>query len=76
MFCPKISCRVVAGVVELVTGFPAGTDLVLDLHYFPEQSQFLELNFTFGETSATICTKKPLDANTLQNVRFLTSTYV
>lgn len=60
----------------MVTGFPAGTDLVLDLHYFPEQSQFLELNFTFGETSATICTKKPLDANTLQNVRFLTSTYV
>lgn len=76
MFCPKISCRVVAGVVELVTGFPAGTNLVLDFHYFLEQSQFLELNFTIGETSATICTKKPLDANALKNVSYLTSTYV
>ncbi|XP_014894865.1 protocadherin-like wing polarity protein stan [Poecilia latipinna] len=50
------------GDVELVSGIPAGTSVRLELDIYPEHLQFLELNFTSGETTVTVRTKKPLDA--------------
>lgn len=52
-------------MVELVTGFPAGTTLEL-VTLFDEHKKFLELDFTPGETSAKIQTKTLLDADALQ----------
>ncbi|KAM3624462.1 uncharacterized protein V6R79_023812 [Siganus canaliculatus] len=54
-----------AGVVEVVTGIPAGTPVSLVEYRFPEHFEFLELNFTLGDTTATVHTKKPLDADVL-----------
>ncbi|XP_027874626.1 protocadherin Fat 2-like [Xiphophorus couchianus] len=50
------------GDVELVSGIPANTSVRLELDIYPEHLQFLELNFTPGETTATVRTTKPLDA--------------
>ncbi|XP_067441680.1 protocadherin Fat 4 [Thunnus thynnus] len=50
-----------SGDVELVNGTTEGVKLVP--YFFPEHLQFLELSFTLGETSATVRTKKPLDAD-------------
>lgn len=50
------------GVLEEVTGISAETTLVLNSPMFPEHLDYVELSYTPGETSATIRTKKPLDA--------------
>ncbi|XP_044201151.1 protocadherin Fat 4-like [Thunnus albacares] len=50
-----------SGDVELVNDITEGAKLVP--YSFPEHLQFLELSFTPGETSATVRTKKPLDAD-------------
>lgn len=70
--CPEISCCVVAGVLEVVTGIPVGTTLVLDSPMFPEHLDYVELIHTPGETSATIRTKKPLDVKIFHEVNELT----
>ncbi|XP_034400280.1 protocadherin Fat 4 [Cyclopterus lumpus] len=51
------------GDVELVGGITSGVKLVSFI--FPEHLQYLELSFTPGEASATVRTKKPLDADSL-----------
>ncbi|XP_032418046.1 protocadherin Fat 4-like [Xiphophorus hellerii] len=53
------------GDVELVSGIPAGTSVTLEPDLFPEHLQFVELSFTPGETTATVRTQKPLDADIL-----------
>ncbi|XP_043970025.1 protocadherin Fat 4 isoform X2 [Gambusia affinis] len=53
------------GDVELVSGIPAGTSVMLESESFPDHLQFVELSFTTGETTATVRTKKPLDADVL-----------
>lgn len=63
-----LSCCVAAGVLEEVTGITEETALVLDSPMFPEHLDYVELNYTPGETIATIRTKKPLDANTFHEV--------
>eukprot|EP00064_Thunnus_orientalis_P019293 superscaffoldBa00004762_g19409 len=50
-----------SGDVELVNGITEGVKLVP--HIKPAHLEFLELSFTPGETSATVRTKKPLDAD-------------
>ncbi|XP_014832946.1 PREDICTED: cadherin-23-like [Poecilia mexicana] len=52
-----------SGDVELVSNIPAGTTVKLKGDPFESHLQFLELNFTVGETTATVRTKKPLDAD-------------
>ncbi|CAK6982523.1 cadherin EGF LAG seven-pass G-type receptor 2-like, partial [Scomber scombrus] len=54
-----------SGDVELVTGITAGSGVMLVPYIFPDHLEFLELIFTAGETSATVRTKKPLDADML-----------
>ncbi|XP_054866126.1 cadherin-23 [Amphiprion ocellaris] len=54
-----------SGEVELLTGIVAGTKVKLVDSYFANHTQYLELIFTPGDTSATVRTKKPLDADTL-----------
>lgn len=54
-----------SGDVELVTGIEAGTRVKLVDGIFPNHTDYLELSFTVGETSAMVRTKKPLDADTL-----------
>lgn len=76
MFCPKISFCVVAGVLEVVKGIPAGTHLVLNSPMFPNHLDYVELIYTPGEASATIRTKKPLDAKAFHEVSCLTNTHV
>ncbi|XP_043970027.1 protocadherin-11 Y-linked-like isoform X2 [Gambusia affinis] len=51
-----------SGDVELVSDIPAGTIVTLEQNTYPEHLQFLELNFEPGDTTATVRTKKPLDA--------------
>ncbi|KAM7419871.1 hypothetical protein PAMA_016804 [Pampus argenteus] len=53
------------GDVEVVNGIAAGSRVKLVPHIFPNHLQFLELSFTVGDTSATVRTKKPLDADVL-----------
>nr|XP_033478927.1 protocadherin Fat 4 [Epinephelus lanceolatus] len=53
------------GNVEVVSGITAGSNVKLVSYIFPEHLQYLELSFTIGDTSATVRTKKPLDADTL-----------
>ncbi|XP_038133976.1 protein dachsous [Cyprinodon tularosa] len=53
-----------SGDVELVTGIPPGTSLTLEVDIF-DHLQFLELIYTPGESTATVRTKKPLDADKL-----------
>ncbi|XP_034543326.1 cadherin-23-like [Notolabrus celidotus] len=53
------------GDVELFTGITAGSGVQLVPHIFDEHLEYLELSFTLGDTSATVRTKKPLDADTL-----------
>ncbi|XP_071359727.1 protocadherin Fat 4 isoform X2 [Trachinotus anak] len=53
-----------AGDIEVVNGITAGDNVKLVPHLFPDHLEFLELSFTLGETSATVRTKKPLDADT------------
>ncbi|KAM6941222.1 protocadherin Fat 4 [Lycodopsis pacificus] len=52
-----------SGDVEVVSGITEGVKLVP--HLFPAHLEFLELSFTPGDTSATVRTKKPLDADVL-----------
>ncbi|XP_008416259.1 protein dachsous [Poecilia reticulata] len=54
-----------SGDVELVSGIPPGTIVKLKEDPFETHLQFLDLNFTAGETTATVFTKKPLDADTI-----------
>ncbi|CAK6976329.1 protocadherin Fat 4-like [Scomber scombrus] len=54
-----------SGDVELVTGITAGSNVKLVPYVFPTHLEFLELIFTAGETTATVRTKKPLDADVL-----------
>ncbi|KAM4594440.1 protocadherin Fat 4 [Fundulus diaphanus] len=54
-----------SGDVEQVTGIEPGTIVTLEYDLFPDHLQFLELSFTPGETTATIRTKTPLDADFL-----------
>ncbi|XP_028265862.1 protocadherin Fat 4-like [Parambassis ranga] len=53
------------GDVELVSGIEAGSIVKLVPYLFPVHLEYLELSFTPGDTSATVHTKKPLDADTL-----------
>ncbi|XP_068583517.1 protocadherin Fat 4 [Cebidichthys violaceus] len=52
-----------SGDVELVSGITEGVKLVP--YIFPTHLEFLELSFTLGDSSATVRTKKPLDADAL-----------
>ncbi|XP_032372416.1 protocadherin-16 [Etheostoma spectabile] len=54
-----------AGEVEVVSGITAGSGVKLVSHIFPAHLEYLELSFTPGDTSATVRTKKTLDADTL-----------
>ncbi|KAM8771994.1 cadherin-23-like isoform 2-T2 [Acanthopagrus schlegelii] len=54
-----------AGEVEVVTGIAAGSGVKLVPYIFDKHLEYLELSFTLGDTSATVRTKKPLDADTL-----------
>ncbi|RVE76560.1 hypothetical protein OJAV_G00009860 [Oryzias javanicus] len=54
------------GDVELITGIPEGTNVLLVPYAFPEHLEYLELSFTLGETTAMIRTKKTLDADVLK----------
>ncbi|XP_041840144.1 protocadherin Fat 4 [Melanotaenia boesemani] len=54
-----------AGDVEVINGIAAGTNVKLVSHIFPVHLEFLELSFALGDTSATVRTKKPLDADAL-----------
>lgn len=56
------------GEVELLTGIPAGFGVKLVSFVFPEHLQFLELVFTAGDSSATVRTRKALDADVLPSV--------
>ncbi|XP_051241011.1 protein dachsous isoform X1 [Dicentrarchus labrax] len=53
------------GDVELVNGITSGSNVKLVPYIFATHLEFLELSFTLGETSATVRTKKPLDADAL-----------
>ncbi|XP_030290590.1 cadherin EGF LAG seven-pass G-type receptor 2-like [Sparus aurata] len=53
------------GDVELVTGIAAGRGVKLVPYMFDKHLEYLELSFMTGDTSVTIRTKKPLDADTL-----------
>ncbi|XP_044045435.1 protocadherin Fat 4 [Siniperca chuatsi] len=53
------------GDVEVVNGIIAGSSVMLVPHIFPEHLEFLQLSFTLGDTSATVRTKQPLDADML-----------
>ncbi|XP_036950739.1 cadherin-23-like isoform X6 [Acanthopagrus latus] len=53
------------GEVEVVTGITAGSGVKLVPNIFDKHLEYLELSFTLGDTSATVRTKKPLDADTL-----------
>lgn len=59
-----------AGDVELVNGVAPGGRVKLVPYVFPAHLDFLELSFTPGETSATVRTNKPLDADVLAAVSF------
>lgn len=52
----------------MVVGIEAGHNVKLVAHLFPPHLEYLELSFTPGETTATVRTKKPLDADTLAAV--------
>ncbi|XP_034740142.1 protocadherin Fat 4 [Etheostoma cragini] len=54
-----------AGEVEVVSGITAGSGVKLVSYIFPAHLEYLELSFTPGDTSATVRTKKTLDADTL-----------
>ncbi|XP_040002206.1 protocadherin Fat 4 [Xiphias gladius] len=53
------------GDVEVVDGIKAGSGVKLVPYIFAAHLEFLELSFTLGQTSATVRTKKPLDADEL-----------
>lgn len=57
-----------AGEVEVFTGITPGSNVKLVPYIFNSHLEFLELIFTLGETSATVHTKKPLDADLLAAV--------
>lgn len=57
-----------SGDVELLNGVEPNNSLTLEAYIFPEHLDFLELSFTPGNTSATVRTKKPLDADVLASV--------
>ncbi len=52
----------------MVNGIAEGSGVTLVDMYFPNHLEFLELNFALGDTSATVRTKKPLDADALTAV--------
>ena len=52
----------------MVNGIEAGSNVKLVFYLFSVHLEFLELSFTLGDTSATIRTKKPLDADALASV--------
>ncbi|CAL8329316.1 unnamed protein product [Lota lota] len=53
------------GDIEVVTGITAGSGVSLVANVFPEHLAFLELSFVLGQTTATVRTKKELDADIL-----------
>ena len=54
----------------MVTGITAGSGVKLVPNIFDKHLEYLELSFTLGDTSATVRTKKPLDADTLTDVSY------
>ncbi|KAF6724536.1 Protocadherin Fat 4 [Oryzias melastigma] len=54
------------GDVELITGIPGGTNVLLVPYAFPEHLEYVEMIFTLGDTTAMIRTKKTLDADALK----------
>ncbi len=56
------------GDVELLTNIGPNDRLVLDAYLFPIGLQFVELVHIDGESTATVRTKKPLDADELKEV--------
>lgn len=56
------------GDVEILTNISPGENLQLEAHHFSIGITFLELVHLPGETTATIKTTKPLDADALSEV--------
>ncbi|XP_011481165.1 protocadherin Fat 4 isoform X2 [Oryzias latipes] len=54
------------GDVEVITGIQAGANILLVPYAFPDHLEYLEMSFSLGDTSATIRTKKVLDADALK----------
>lgn len=65
--------KMLPGDVELLTGIPAGLGVKLVPSIFPNHLQFLELVFTPGDATATVRTRKALDADELASVSSHTS---
>lgn len=55
----------------MVRGITGGVKLVA--HVFPAHLQFLELSFAPGDATATVRTKRPLDADELAPVSWRTT---
>lgn len=76
VFCPKkISCCVVAGVLEVLSGITEEDDLVLDSPMFQNHLKYVGLSFTAGMTSATVYAKQPLNSTFFQEVNEVTNSY-
>ena len=54
----------------MVNGIAAGRGVKLVPYMFDKHLEYLELSFMIGDTSVTIRTKKPLDADTLTDVSY------
>lgn len=52
----------------MITGIQAGANILLVPYAFPDHLEYLEMSFSLGDTSATIRTKKVLDADALKLV--------
>ena len=61
-------CFKCPGDVELITGITPGSNVLLVANVFPSHLDFLQMSFVVGNTTATIRTKKELDAEVLADV--------
>ncbi|XP_041959519.1 protein dachsous-like [Alosa sapidissima] len=60
------------GEVEILQGIPPGENLVLEAYLFPTGVTFLQLDYTVGNPTAVVRTKRPLDADALEGGGLLT----
>ncbi len=56
------------GDVEILTNIRPNDRLVLESHLFPIGLEYVELVYSVGESTATVRTRKPLDADELKEV--------
>lgn len=56
------------GDVEILTNIGPNDRLVLEAYLFPIGLKFVELIYSAGDSTATVRTKKPLDADELKEV--------